>query len=312
MIYITNYEKYLAKILFKNHIYRYKGQQFEDFFVNIMCKNDADFQPVKPHGRIGDRKNDGFNKVTGTYYQVYSPDDTTKSTTVTDMVNKLENDFVGLYEHWNSICKINHYFFVVNDKYAGVAPPVIEKIIELSNRPEYAGVNIELFAAKELEKVFDVLDESSVFDIIGYFPREELPMVEFEALHETVLYLINVELPEQYDESLTVPDFERKITFNKLSQVVCNKLITGSYQEGILNQYFNDNPGVNEILQKKFHYFYEQSKIDISEDQDNYADHRFFYILDCACPQKKLPIITSVLVLMAYYFSSCDIFEEPQ
>lgn len=312
MICITNHERYLAKILFKNRIYQYKGQQFEDFFVNIMCKKDPNFQPVKAYGNIGDKKNDGFNKTTGTYYQVYAPEDATKNITIADMVNKLEKDFEGLYAYWNSICKIKNYFFVVNDKYAGVAATVNKKIIELSNRTEYSDVSIELLTSKDLERIFNELDDASILDVVGFLPSEELPIIEFEALNETVSYLLNVELPDKYDETLFVPDFEKKIEFNNLSEVVCNQLITGSYQEGILRQYFNDSPGVNELLQKRFHYFYEQSKIDIPDVQENYADLRFYYILDCACTKRNLAITTCVVVLMAYYFSSCDIFEEPK
>ena len=41
------------------------------------------------------------------------------------------------------------------------------------------------------------------------------------------------------------------------------------------------------------------------------VDCRFYYILEKFCVKNTLPIQTSVLVLMSYYFSSCDIFEEP-
>ncbi|RHO79197.1 hypothetical protein DW058_17865 [Clostridiaceae bacterium AF42-6] len=65
-------DKWTAKVLFKLKLHESKGQEFEDFFVAIMTKADMDFQPVKAYGNIGDQKNDGFNKKTGTYYQVFS------------------------------------------------------------------------------------------------------------------------------------------------------------------------------------------------------------------------------------------------
>ncbi len=37
-------EHYIAKIIFSNRIYKYKGQQFEDFFVSIMSKANPHFQ----------------------------------------------------------------------------------------------------------------------------------------------------------------------------------------------------------------------------------------------------------------------------
>ena len=87
-------------------------------------------------------------------------------------------------------------------------------------------------------------------DIIGYIPDEIIPVVEYEALHETVTYLINAKLPMNSMDNLTVPDFDEKIAFNGLSEVVKSRLVVGSYQEGTLMLYFNDNPGVKEILQK--------------------------------------------------------------
>ena len=309
---IGSAEHYIAKIIFSNHILQYTGQQYEDFFVSVMTKANPNFQPVKAYGNIGDMKNDGFDHTTGTYYQIFSPEDITKDTTIREAVKKLKTDFSGLYNHWNSLCPIKKFFFVVNDKYKGLPAPIIQMALELNNAPEYAQSDIGTFTAKDLEKVFMSLDDLDKQDIIGYIPDEIIPVVEYEALHETVTYLINAELPMNSMDNLTVPDFDEKIAFNGLSEVVKSRLIVGSYQEGTLMLYFNDNPGVKEILQKKFNALYEQSKENIPDTQENCSDCRFYYILEKASSKNTSPIQTSVLVLMAYYFSSCDIFEEPQ
>ncbi|MCT7023062.1 hypothetical protein M1743_23715, partial [Salmonella enterica subsp. enterica serovar Saintpaul] len=74
-----------------------------------------DFQQVKPYGNIGDRKNDGFIKGQGVYYQVYAPEDA--SNNVLAAVNKIKDDFEGLRDYWHDICPIKKYYFVLNDKY---------------------------------------------------------------------------------------------------------------------------------------------------------------------------------------------------
>lgn len=305
-------QRYMAKVIFRNRILAYRGQQFENFFVSVMTKSNPNFQPVKAYGRIGDQKNDGFDQVTGRYYQVFAPEDITKGKTIDDAVKKLEEDFKGLYEHWNGICPIKEYFFVTNDRYEGIPAPVIKKVIELNSDPLYKDTSIKNFSAKDLESIFDQLDDSSKEDILGLIPDETMPVVEIEALNETVRYLLKVELPEIFPDSLIVPDFHKKIAFNNLSSTVNHQLVTGSYQEGLLTQYFNERPGIREVLQKRFHALYEQSKEEISEETEQFADSRFFYILEKASPKRTIPIQTSVLVLMAYYFSSCDIFEEPK
>ena len=307
-------EQYITKIIFRNCIYKYSGQQFEDFFVSIMTQYNHNFQPVKAYGNIGDRKNDGFDKTTGTYYQVFSPEDITKEKTINDCIKKLKEDFEGLYNYWNDICTIKNYFFVINDKYRGIPAPIIEMEQELSKNPLYSDISIAIFSSKDLERIFDKLDILHKQDILGFIPicDDIMPTVEFEALKETIDYLIKAEISDEYKDRLTVPDFYQKIEFNNLSEEINNKLIVASYQEGLLRQYFNSNPGVREILQKKFHAIYEKSKIDIPETMENYSDSRFLYIIECASPRKILAITTSVLILMSYYFASCDIFEEPK
>lgn len=240
---ICGHEEYIARIIFKNGIYKHMGQSFEDFFVNVMCKADPDFEPVKAYGRIGDQKNDGFNRKAGIYYQVFAPEDITKSTTITEGVKKLENDFAGLYAHWNAICPIKKFCFVINDKYAGVPAPFIKKVMELEQSPLYQDVNISIFSAKDLEMVFEQLRDNQKYDVVGYFPSEDMSVIAYDALQETVVHLLGIELPQDFTDNLVVPDFDEKITFNGLTEIVSSRLKTGSYQDGILLEYFNNSPG---------------------------------------------------------------------
>lgn len=310
MIRVSNADQYIAKIIFQNRILTYSGQQFEDFFVSIMTKSNPSFYPVKAYGNIGDEKNDGFDRTTGTYYQIFAPEDLHKDQTVYDAIKKLKTDFKGLYEHWNDTIPIKNFYFVINDKNKGLPPLIHKAIIELDK--EYNDISINPFTAKDLATIFDLLNWDSRLDVIGFIPDEILPVVEIDALNDTVSHLMKVELTVTSLDSFIVPDFDEKILFNGLSEVVKNKLVTGSYQENILIQFFNANPGVREILQKKFHALYLQAKGYIPDNQEHFADSRFYYILEKACPKNTIPIQSSVFVLMAYYFSSCDIFEEPK
>lgn len=243
-------DRYIADILFRIKILQYKGQAFEDFFVFVMTKAEPNFQPVKAYGNIGDRKNDGFVSQTGIYYQVYAPRDVNKEKTVGDAVKKLETDFKGLYDKWNNICAIKKFYFVVNDRYEGLPAPIIQKALELKSNPLYSEIEIETFTAKDLQGKFDMLDENDMQEIVGFIPDVSDCIIEYDALNEVVRYLLNAELPISTGEKLVVPDFVQKITFNNLSEEIEANLTVGSYQEGLLNQYFNENPGIKDILQK--------------------------------------------------------------
>lgn len=307
---MTSNEKVIANYIFKNRVLTSEGQKYEDFFGEIMEKYNSDFKLVKAHGNIGDKKNDGFDKTTGTYYQVYGPEDSQKESTIHTAVKKLEEDFRKLYTNWNDKCKINKYYFVINDKFKGVAAPIHEKVIELEK--EFTDVEIDVFTARDLQKVFNKLDLDDVQDVIGVIPTEVDGLISMECMHKTVEHLLNSELTSEYAGKLYVPEFYDKIEFNNLSKVTEIKLITGSYQENVLKDYFDENPGVDDVLQKKFNELYECAKMEIDNTEDDASERRFYYILNKASYKNTALYQSCVLVLMAYYFSTCDIFEEPQ
>lgn len=305
-------DRFVARILFRNRIFENTGQAFEDFFVLIMTQSNSEFQAVQAYGNLGDRKNDGFVPSTGTYYQVFAPEDITKNRTIQAAVKKLETDFKELYENWDDQCKIRKFYFVINDKYNGLPVPILEKILDLNKVPEYADIEIAALTAKDLEEIFENLSESKKLDIVGFIPTVSCEMIEYTALNEVVNYLLNTELSPRDDETLIVPDFSKKIAFNNLSEEIAHKLMTGSYQEGFLESYFNEHPGMKEVLQKKFRAMYEHACELIPEDKEDVSDCRFYHILEAAAPKKTLAICTCIEVLMAYYFTTCDIFDEPQ
>ena len=103
-------DKYIARELFKAKVLQLEGQAFEDFFVLIMKRVNPQFQSVRAYGNIGDQKNDGFDSTTGTYYQVFAPDNIAKKQTIQEAVKKLENDFSKLYEYWNNYSEIKKFY----------------------------------------------------------------------------------------------------------------------------------------------------------------------------------------------------------
>jgi hypothetical protein len=117
---------YIARLIFQNRIYACDGTAFECFFTQVMQCYNPNFRQVKPQGQYGDRKNDGFDSTTGTYYQVYAPEDIRIKEK--DTIEKLAADFTGLYSYWQSITPIRSFFYVVNDKYKGVYASLYEEL----------------------------------------------------------------------------------------------------------------------------------------------------------------------------------------
>lgn len=140
-------DKHYLRLQFLNKILKKNGTEFQSFFWDFMKITTPDFEPVKPYGKIGDWKNDGFIKDKGIYYQIYAPEDPTDKQGAA--ANKMFNDFEGLYGHWNSLYPIKEFFFVFNDKDLGLSEPLLSKLSELKTK--YLDIKFEILTPKNIE-----------------------------------------------------------------------------------------------------------------------------------------------------------------
>ncbi len=288
----------LARILFENKVIRSEGNSFEDLFTQIMNYAEPEFEQIKPWGNIGDRKNDGFIRSKGIYYQVYAPEDISKS--YPDVIKKLERDFTGLLTQWNPI---NEFYFVVNDKYKGVnadANQAIANIVKANSLTKG-----KILTAKDLERVVFDLSDEMIIKIVGYLPdTEQITNLDFSILTQVIGYIMKFPV----NPSLGVikfPDWNEKIIFNKLSEVTKQHLDTASFNLGALNDFLNNESFLAEELQKKLIGLYEELK------SEYLGDSLFWEVANKCMPKNEQAFLTPTLTIMAKYFESCDIFEEP-
>lgn len=302
-------EKYLARTMFKTKVYSSEGQIFENLFSSVMMKYDANFELVKPYGNIGDRKNDGFNKTTGEYYQVYAPENIEKPITINDAVTKLETDFQGLYEYWNELCPIRKFNFVMNDKYKGAPPQVHKKMLEL--KKEYSLIDFNIMTVNNLEDIFMNLSEDSVMDIIGCFANPSLQL-DYSAMSDVINHLMNTTECCERTEVLQIADFQEKISFNNLNEQIAVMLQSASYQVGNLEAFFKRNSEfAKSDIQKRITECYLNAVSFTDKSEKNYSDIVFIKMLNDICPNETIAVKNAALVLVSYYFESCDIFERP-
>ncbi len=308
---MNNDKQYIARVQFKNKVLSSHGQAYEDLFIRVMQASDNGFRPVKPQGREGDQKNDGFNKSKGKYYQVYAPEDL--SDKEKKSLKKLKDTFTGLYNYWQEISPIKEFYFVVNDRFqTGVFPSVEKELAEIEK--EYS-IKAEPFLSKDIEDIFLSLPENEIIDILGgYLPDyNNIEDIEVSVLGEVIDFLVNFKFKPS---EITFPDelnFDKKIRFNKLSKTYGSLLISAFHQDYIISEYFSYNSKfTKEDLKVVFSNFYKECLIEISDDLEEKSDLVFDFILRKASPRKVKAISDAVLILMAHYFESCDIYEEPQ
>lgn len=307
-LFMNREEKYIARLMLKNKLHECDKQSFEDLFVKVMMCANPDFKSVKPQGRIGDRKNDGFDKINGLYYQVYAPEDIRAREG--SAIDKLQEDFTGLVDYWQKKgFSINKFHYVVNDKYKGVYPSLH---VAAENLSKAHGIEIEVIQCKNVEDKVLELTEEKILDIVGFIPDPlDIQNVDFDTMSEVVGHLMNLPMPLTPVVIPANPNFEEKIRFNGLSTEVVQYLNAGRNQVFAVSEYFELNSRfVKDDLKEVFRAIYLRGSIEINESETK-NDQLFFYIRNKACPKNTLAVHSTVYILMAYYFEYCDIFETP-
>ena len=299
--------RYIARIIFQNCIYSCDGGAFESLFTQVMQCYNPNFRQVKPQGQYGDRKNDGFDSTTGTYYQVYAPENIKIKEKET--IDKLVTDFTGLYSYWQTITPINFFYYVVNDKYKGAYPSLYAELQKI--RDQYVDVTVNPFLSKDLEDIFLGLNENNITDIIGIIPSPDDIIVEYGVMKDVVNYLLKMVTNPQQEIIPINPDFDKKLSFNSLSKNVAVYLQSHRINEFAINDFFelNSNFAKNE-LRNVFNGLYNEA-LNIIPDSEDKNDKIFFYIYEKSYPKHSVAINAAIFTLMAYYFEYCDIFEVP-
>lgn len=301
-------DKHMARINFRlKVIYGTDKQTFENYFTKIMRHHNKDFKQVKPHGRYGDGKCDGFIDSTGTYYQVYAPE--TIKGKEEKSINKMISAFLELKKSWtNNGYVVNEFYYFVNDKYEGVYQTwhTIAKQIENEHK-----IKCEVLTAGNLEDVFLGLDELDIIDVIGQFNFNVIPEVDITSLNEVIQYVLKIEIETSGWVIPEDPDFAKKIVFNQLCESYAALLNMGRYGLDQLKEYFRYNGSfIKEDLRKQFSGLYKEAKNRLP-DNELKADEIFLSILEKSAPNKSKPIMDALFTVMAYYFEFCDIFETP-
>lgn len=293
-------ERSIARTLFQNKIYKADGQAFEDIFTATMNYLHLDFQPIKPWGNIGDRKNDGYIKAKGIYYQVYAPEDFRKS--YVDAVNKIKIDFMGLFEQWTPV---NKFYFVVNDKYKGVHADCEKTIQEIQTTHQLEDARI--LTAKDLEEMVFKLEDDQIFTIVGHLPDPgNIKNVDYSILNEVISYIMNLPIDSAKEYSITLPDLDEKINFNGLSVGTSRYLYNGLMKVVYLEEYLSNNSNfIADTLRDKL------SEVYLMERENCSGDTLFWKIVDRLSPFSQQKYQSIVIIIMSKYFETCDIFEEP-
>ncbi len=274
------------------------GNGFQDFFAKAMgLIHPGDFMQIRPWGRAGDRKNDGYLRSERTLFQVYAPNDMRAS----EAVAKIHEDFYGAIPYW--IQYFSTWVFVHNS-HKGLSPFVADKLLALE--ADHSEITVKDWGHGALrERVFR-LAEPDLAALLGPVPtRSDMNALGFNELIP-VLKAIQRQPPSLEQDIHPVP--ADKVRLNDLSSDVESMLKVGMTRARLVEDFFNryPDPAYGDELAVTFKKTYEAFR-----DQGLNPDATFMELIRFVGGAERGAATheTAVLAIVAYFFEQCDIYK---
>ena len=201
-----------------------KGDVFQDFFSTIMeMRYPADFVRVRPWGKLGDHKNDGYLASKRQLFQCYAP----REMDMTTCKAKINADFAAALPFWKD--HFDRWFFTHND-IDGLAADILNPLLDLSTK--HAPVSAAQWGYGELRQEFKQLSEADIATLLGPAPgRKDVLDLRLEDVKRLLEHIALQPEPLAVDVRLVPAD---KLEYNQLSQATGTLLTAGMTRSEIV------------------------------------------------------------------------------
>ncbi len=276
-----------------------KGTAFQDWFVRLAGHAfGPDFEEVRPYGRYGDLKCDGRRVSTRTIFQCYAPDAMKEA----DLIDKIDEDFHEARAHWGA--NMQEWVFVHNDG-RGLPPNAVQHLDGL--RQAHAPLQLATWSEPELLGLTMGLDLFALQALFGH--AASIAIVDRLVMSDLVpiIEALQRQEPNPGDPPLTPPSPE-KLEKNALSDEAGLFLRIGRRKSNLVDIFFRKSPrpDLGERIAEAFRMRYAELKA-----LDLPADTIFKQLQDYAGFNGEPKRQGAALAVLAYFFDSCDIFEDP-
>jgi hypothetical protein len=291
----------------------WSGGEFEQYVADILSHLHSDFINPDSMGADGDGGCDGIADGGTILYACYGADlrrglDTADTTKDGRTANKLASDLNRALDQWSTFTT---WRFVTN---ASIGPKTVNRIIELrekhgqdSSRP----INVELWQAPDdlWSHAVSCLTEKQLDDLIPGVPRAQ--DVELHDLVELIDQLTgSAPDPAHIREHIrAVP--KTKMNFNQIPQNNQHEFNEGRIQASRIDNWFAEqlSPDLRDAKARRFRDIYEREKAATTIPSE--IVEAVYTALGGEGFRHSSPRANAVYAVTAYFFDSCDIFEEP-
>jgi len=290
----------------ENALLRLKGNAFQDWFSELMQLRfpGGDFVRVRPWGKLGDRKNDGYIRSRRTLCQVHAPDEASGATTLRKILRKIDEDFAEAKPYWQEHFDV--WVFVHNSP-SGLPADVLKHLLDkqAANQP----IQLRDWGPADMRTFLFELSDEHIARHLGPAPgRRDFENLGLKDLTPVLLKLAAQEPMPEVDVRPVPPG---KIEANALSPSVSQLLKAGMPKADLVQRFFDN--------------FHDSSLGDriAAAFKERYAELRgtglgpdaiFSRLVQYAggLDDESVEHSAAVLSVIAYLFEQCDIFERPR
>jgi hypothetical protein len=277
-----------------------RQSEFQDLFAAIMeRRHPGDFQRVRPWGKEGDRKSDGYLKSERILFAVYAPNELKSR----QAIKKINADFLGALPHWQE--HFETWVFVHNSG-QGLGPEVLKILLELDkSHPE---IKITHWGKEEIRREVQMLGPVELESLFGFAPtRSEMLNLSIADIVPVIEHVSALPEPAAADIK---PVPAGKIEHNMLSTHVAALLKVGMTRESLVRKYFRRqfDPTRRDKIANAFRTEYQRLKENLTPDVVFHQLQVFAGGASRSHPRHEC----GVLAVLAYFFGACDIFEDPE
>ena len=285
---------------YKSTFLEFKADEFQNFFSSLMEKRyPSDFQRVRPWGRSGDRKNDGYLRSKRILFQVYAPNEMAEA----EALDKIDSDFTGALPYWQA--HFEEWVFVHNSR-TGLGPGVTKMLLDLAD--QHKPLRLSSWGYEELRRELFSLTDLDIASLLGPAPTtHHFSNMRFTELQKVIMTIA-------YQNPLPIQDIRPvpadKLSANALSQNVQILFTAGMSKADLVDSFFQrwHDPRLGDQIAEAFRQKYIALRDQNLPPDDIFTELRRFTGGE---QQSEPDHDVAVLAVLAYFFEQCDIFEAP-
>jgi hypothetical protein len=279
---------------------RQTGKSFQDFFERIMQKADTSFVMIKPMGREGDWKADGYSMDTATIYQCYAPEDMTGA----EAAKKTRVDFDGASSRWQD--KMQRWVFVWSSERA-LPPQVVGALADLKCvHPKLAIDHMGRAGLWDIVKNLPMADREA---LLGFVPDlNDAPITTAAEIQVLMKHLGSRGFVPTDTTDLDLTAIAEKLQRNRLSVNVTEIVKPAMPVAKLVREYVTSmpDPGFSQSIAEDLVGRYSQFAAS-ADDPDVIFGNLVDYVLGAHRLEPKF--FWAAAGIVTHYFELCDVFE---